>query len=158
MTSSTFLQLCLVGHVAGFTIMAGTVFADFSILRRLNKYLVSDKRKALSILEGSAGLPALIGIGAALLVASGIGMVFLFKGAVTGAPWFRIKMLLVLAVILNGTVMARPAVQKLRKLLLQDAAGNDHQVDAQKKRIRTIYVLQILFFLIIFILSIFKFS
>ena len=102
MTSLTLLHLLLTLHIAGFTTMAGTVIADFSVNRRLNKYLTSDKLKALSILEGTARFPALIGVGVALLISTGIGMVIVYKGAVAGMLWFRIKMILVLLALIIG--------------------------------------------------------
>ena len=44
MTSLNFLQLLLVLHITGFTMMAGTVLADFAIFRRLSRYLIADKQ------------------------------------------------------------------------------------------------------------------
>jgi hypothetical protein len=71
MTSPTFLQLDLILHITGFTMMAGT------------------------ILETTAGFGRLIGIGAALL-----------------------KMVLVLLVILNGTLVLQRGSSRLKQPLL----------------------------------------
>ena len=49
MTSPTFLQLDLVLHITGFTMMAGTILADFAVSRRLDKYILSDKAKAITV-------------------------------------------------------------------------------------------------------------
>src|SRR5256885_8841455 len=107
MTSLTLLQLFLVLHIVGFTTMAGTVLVDFSINRRLNRYLTSDKPKALSILESTAMFPALIGIGVGLLIFTGVGMVIILKGSVASMLWFRIKMILVVLVMINGAGIMR---------------------------------------------------
>ncbi|HMH20345.1 MAG TPA: hypothetical protein VK563_01145 [Puia sp.] len=157
MSSQTILQLCLVAHISGFTIMAGTVIADFSVIRRMKKYLFTDKPKALAILEGSAAFPALIGAGAALLITTGLGMAFIFKAAVTSMLWFRIKMVLVLLVLINGIAIARPTLIKLRGLLAQTPAAGDRPIEGIIGRLRIIYVAQLIMFLTIFVLSVFRF-
>jgi NADH:ubiquinone oxidoreductase subunit 6 (subunit J) len=136
--------------------MAGSVLADFSIYRRLNKYLIADKQKAVTILEGPAKLPVLIGVGAALLILTGVGMVSIFRESVTSMLWFRVKMILVLLVLLNGIVLARPGAVKLRATLLQNAAQDNRRIEGLGKNLRTIYVLQLVLFLSIFILSVFR--
>ena len=157
MTQQAFLQLCLVLHITGFTMMAGTAIADFTIFRRVGKYLTVDKQKALTILEGSAGLMLLIMAGAALLVLSGIGMVFIFKGTVAAMLWFRIKMVVVVSVLILGAGVARPAAMKLREALRQNTAGSNDNITSLGKRLRTIGILQITLFLLVFVLSIYRF-
>ncbi len=117
MTFQSLLNLYLVLHITGLTIMAGAVLADFSLSARINKYLSTDKRRALILLEASAGLAPLIGAGALLLILTGTGMVVELKSAVTQALWFRVKMPLVVLVVLNGTVVARPPTLRLQLLL-----------------------------------------
>ena len=164
----TLLNLYLLLHITGFTIMAGAVLADFSLSTRVNRYLSTDKGRALILLEASAGLAPLIGAGALLLILTGTGMVIELKSAVTQAMWFRIKMPLVLLVVLNGTVMARPATLRLKKLLLDLPESGDRQpsgsstpatagIGQLRNRRTAIYILQLLLFVAIFILSIFKF-
>jgi hypothetical protein len=64
--------------------------------------------------------------------------------------------------VLNGTVMARPAAMKLRRLLLQDSdllqnSNNRDSILQCQSRLRIIYVVQMILFLAIFVLSVFKF-
>jgi hypothetical protein len=156
MTSQTLLQLFLVLHLVGFTTMAGTVLADFSINRRLNKYLLSDKSKALSILEGTALFPALIGIGVGLLISTGIGMVVIFKGAFAGMLWFRIKMILVVLVMINGAGIMRKNGVNLKLLLTENTGNNNGRILALKSRMTVAHSIQLILFLSIFILSVFR--
>jgi hypothetical protein len=157
MTSPTFLQLDLILHITGFTMMAGTILADFVISRRLDKYLLSDKPKAITILETTAGFGRLIGIGAALLILTGIGMVIIFKGAIAQMLWFKIKMVLVLLVILNGTLVLQRGSNRLKQLLLADDPRSNTRISALKTRLTTFHSLELLLFLLIFILSILRF-
>jgi hypothetical protein len=153
----TTLPFYLVVHLVGFTMMAGAVLADFSINARLNKYLFTDKGRALVLLEGSLGLPRLIGFGAALLVLTGTAMTILLKDAVLQTIWFRIKMPLVLLIILDGVALARPNALKLRRLLIEDNLAGNIRIGRIRNRLRAIYILQLVLFAIVFVLSIFKF-
>jgi hypothetical protein len=149
------LHWYLVLHITGFTLMAGTIAADFAINRRLGKYLLTDKRKAMSMLEGGAGFPALIGLGGLLLLTTGIGMVILFKGAVARMLWFRIKMILVVLVILNGSLVLRRQGSRLKMLLAENGANN--QILALSRTMSVFHVIELLLFLVIFFLSVFQF-
>ena len=149
------LHWYLVLHITGFTLMAGTIAADFAINRRLGKYLLTDKSKAMSMLEGAAGFPALIGLGGLLLLTTGIGMVILFKGAVARMLWFRIKMILVVLVILNGSLVLRRQAGRLKVLLADNGANN--QILSLSRTMSVFHVIELLLFLIIFFLSVFQF-
>ena len=157
MNSQTLLNLALIIHISGFTIMAGTVVADFAISRRLSKLILSDKQKAITVLDTTAGLGRLIGIGGALLLITGIGMVIIFKGTVAQMLWFKIKMVLVLLVVINGIVVLRRGTNQLRSLLEPGSTGNNSRITSLKGRLNAFHVLEILLFLTIFILSVIRF-
>jgi hypothetical protein len=157
MTSPTFLQLDLILHITGFTIMGGTILADFVISRRLDKYILSDRPKAITILETTAALGRLIGIGAALLILTGIGMVIIYKGTIAQMLWFKIKMVLVLLVILNGTLVLQRGGKTLRTLLVSNDAGTNDRISTLKARLTIFHSLELLLIFIIFVLSILRF-
>jgi hypothetical protein len=160
MTFQTTLASLLVLHVIGVVMMAGAVLADFSLQTKFHKYLLTDRARALTLLEGSAALLPLIGGGALLLIGSGTAMAIQLKSAVTQMLWFRVKMPLVILLVLNGSVLARRLGTQLNKLLsVAETAtgGNTNRIVAVRSRLRLVYVVQLLLFLSIFILSIFKF-
>jgi len=157
MTSQTILQLLLTLHITGFTMMAGPIIADFSVRRRLNRYLAGDKPRAMAMLDTTAGFPRLIGIGALLLVTTGIGMVVLLKGVVVQMLWFRIKMILVVLVGVNGSVVPRQNAAKLKLLLAENAPASDDRIGVLKDRMSLFHTIQFLLFLTIFVLSVFRF-
>jgi hypothetical protein len=157
MNSLTLLNVLLVLHVVGFTTMAGTVLADFTINRRSNKYLTSDKPKALSILEGTDLFPRLVGMGVGLLAITGICMVIILKGAVTSMLWFRIKMILVLLLVINGTGPMRKNAVNLKLLLSDNTGNNNGRILALKSRMTVFHSIQMILFLAIFVLSVFRF-
>lgn len=157
MTTQHWLNFYLVLHITGFTLMAGTIIADFSIGMRLNKYLLSDKHKAATMLEGAAGFPRLIGLGALLLLVTGIAMVILFKGVVAKMLWFKIKMVLVVLVALNGALVLRRQEWKLKDLLLENSNGLNNSILALKRNMSIFHLIEIALFLVIFLLSVFQF-
>ena len=149
------LHWYLVLHITGFTMMAGAIVADFAINRRLGKYLINDKMKAATMLESLAAFPVLIGVGAFLLLATGIGMVIVFKGVVARMLWFRIKMILVVLVALNGALILRRQSDRLKGLLAEGRANS--QILALNRTRSVFHVIELLLFLAIFILSVFQF-
>lgn len=151
------LHWYLVLHITGFTLMAGTIAADFAINRRLGKYLLTDKLKALSMLESGAAFPRLIGIGGVLLLVTGIGMVIVLKGVVAQMLWFRIKMILVVLVVLNGSFILRRQAGRLRVLLAENGNGANNQILALSRNMSVFHVIELLLFLVIFFLSVFQF-
>lgn len=155
MNPGTLLHVYLVLHITGFTIMAGTVLTSYFLNKRLGRYLASNSQAALGMLESAQGLLILISVGAIVLVLTGIGLVSLFRESVTSMLWFRIKMILVLLVIINGIALARPAVIRLKKMLTDHAMSGS--MEAVKNRLSNIYLLQLILFLIIFVLSVFQF-
>jgi hypothetical protein len=157
MNSPNLFHLYLVLHVIGFTIMAGVTVAQFSVFARLNKALINNKQKALSILESTGGFARLMGIGAFLLILTGIAMVIYLHDGTDKMLWFRIKMPLVLLILLNGALFARPNANKMKKLLEENSSENDGLLDILKNRLSLFNVSQLLIFLTIFILSVFQF-
>ena len=122
MNTPTFLNLDLVLHITGFTMMAGTILADFAINRRVNRFLLSDKQRAVSIMDVAAGFPRLIGIGAALLIVTGFAQSFcMVPMAVillrTADPAFRgrvmgVRMLAVYGLPL-GLLLSGPLIERI---------------------------------------------
>lgn len=156
MSSYILLKISLLLHIIGIVIMAGTTFADYFTFRQMLKYLRQDAQKAIAVNVATARFSMLMGLGLALLILSGILMVAVYGHAFTTQVWFRVKMGIVLLILLNGLVIARPSMTKLRKLL--PAAEDSHEVSVLKKRISIFHITQLLLFIIVFVLSVFRFS
>lgn len=155
MNSQTLLQLLLVLHITGFATLTGIVAADTAIYGRLRKYLIADKNRALTMLDSSASFAMVIRISAIVLIASGIGMVSLAPGF-SGMLWFKIKMVLVLGIIINGAVVGQRLMNRL-KSMLNSTITNNVEIEALKSRLSLMYTVQLLLFVVVFTLSVFKF-
>jgi len=153
-------HIALVTHIIGITMAAGAALSSYIITRQFWKQYALDKRKALNVQETMAGFRLLPRIGILLLVLSGVSMMALTKGIFGEQIWFRIKFGLVLLIIAHGIVMGRRQVTNLKKFLARESIGE--QVDAQLLKIKTglnrFHVIQISLFIIIFVLSVFKFN
>jgi uncharacterized membrane protein len=158
MNSSMLFPTCLTLHLIALTLMAGTTLVDYITFKTFWKFYYSDKEKANGILQASAVFSRLIGIGAALLIITGIGMMALTNGVFGEQLWFRIKFGLVLLLILNGVFVGRRLGVKIRKLVLLDGPEISIQINALKSNLNRFHIIQLSIFCLIIFLSAFKFN
>ena len=144
--------LCLLAHIIGLTLAAGTSVISFVVNRRFWKFYGTEKARALTLMELGARLPSVIGIGIGLLLLSGFYMIYLAKGAFTGQLWLRIKIVLVLIVIVNSFV-----AKALRKQVKAMVAA-EGTIGGLKQKETALYLVQLILFLTIFVLGVFKFT
>ena len=150
----TFLTL----HLTALTLMAGTTLVDFMAYRSLWQIINRDKELSIGLLQLMAKLPRIIGIGAAILVLTGIGMMALTHGVFGEQLWFRIKFGLVLLLIGNGLLVGRRLGKKLRKLLADNGPVLTEQVNVIRGSLTRFHLMQLSIFFIIIFLSAFKFN
>ncbi len=150
----------LVLHIVGLSVMFGTTVVDFFCFAQFWKQYPRDKVRAAAILPILVNFRFLFAGAFILLLISGIGMVALSHGAFAEQFWFRVKMGILVLVILNGAVIGGRATRGLRKTVEADLAGAnvEQRRKALKGRIRMIHILQLLLFVTIFILSVYKFN
>jgi len=139
-------------------LMAGTTLVDFIAYRTLWQIISQKKELQAGLLNLMAKLPRIIGIGAAVLVFSGIGMMALTHGVFGEQLWFRIKFGLVVLLILNGLVIGRRLGLKLRKLLTEDGPVITAQANAVRANLSRFHIAQLSIFCGIIFLSVFKFN
>jgi len=158
MNTGNYLQSLITLHVMGLVLMAGTTIVDYTSFRTFWKLFDQEKEKLSGLLQVMSKFSRLIGIGAAVLILSGFGMMALTRGVFSGQLWFRIKFGLVIILVGNGVMVGRRQGLKFRKLM----ADNDFELSGQINRTRIalhrFYLSQLAIFLIIIILSVFKFN
>jgi hypothetical protein len=159
----TVYDTALVTHIVGITMLAGTTFIDFVTFRHFWKIFPDDKTKGFVIGDILYRLQRFMGIGMLLILASGILMMAYMHQVWGEQTWFRIKMGVLLLVIINGLAFRRTLGTKLKRLMTEIASGNTTgnvgaRLSMLKGRITIVHILQILFFITIFTLSVFKFN
>jgi uncharacterized membrane protein SirB2 len=150
----------LVLHIIGLSTMAGTALVDFVCYRKFWKLYANGKEKAAAILPVLATFRFLFAGGFILLLISGIGMVALSHGLFAEQRWFRIKMGIILLAIINGAILGGRTAMKLRRVVAADIAGTnvEESRNSLKGRLRMIQIFQLLLFVTIFVLSVYKFN
>jgi len=144
--------LCLLAHIIGLTLAAGTTVSAFILNRRFWNFYDTDKARAAMLMELGSRFPKITGMGIGLLLLSGVFFMSLTKGAFAGQLWFRIKMALVLLVIVNSFVV-KALERRVRVTTLKEGSiGNLQQ------SITVVYLVQLFLFLAIFVLGVFKFT
>ena len=151
---------CLWLHIIGISLMAGSTVVDFMLTRKFWAIYHLQPQEGILARKITARVSSLIMAGIIIILISGIGMMVATRGVFGSMLWFRIKMILVLVVIANGIVMGRRLGLQLKKVLVP--AG--HQLPDElslmplRKGLNRFHISQLILFLIIFLLSTFKFN
>lgn len=156
MSFSPYKTLLLV-HIIGITIMAGATFVDFGLLKRLLTYVRDDNHRANFLSAVFNGLQKFMGIGMLVILISGVGMMAYMHMVWGQQTWFRIKMVILLFIIINGLGFRRFLGAKLLKLIANGQA-RDLELIALERRMYIVQYFQMLLFVVIFCLSVFKFN
>jgi uncharacterized membrane protein SirB2 len=154
MNTGTYLLLLLTFHLTGLVIMAGTTIVDYVVFRAFLK--LPDGLRQVALV--TAKFSRLIGIGAALLILTGFGMMFLTHGAFGEQVWFRIKFALVLILIANALIVGRRQGSKFRGLMADYSSAQRPNFLALAKTLNRFYLAQLTIFSVIVFLSVFKFN
>ena len=160
MQTTTALQLCLVLHLTGLVLMAGMSVADAITWRSFWKEHVLNKQQAMKLLDATAVYQKVLAFGAALLLITGVGMMYFTHGVFGEQLWMRIKISIVVLIIINGPVIGRIQGAKLKKALVEGAqqANLNPQINILRNRVNVLSVLNIIFLITIIVLSVFKFN
>jgi uncharacterized membrane protein len=140
--------------------MAGMSIADFITQKIFWKQYAVNRQEGLSIFNAAAGFQSFLAIGAVLLLITGVGMMALTHGVFGEQLWMKIKIGLVVLIIVNGPIVGRMQVQKLKHLLMGEnqSPGVLARIMEMKRRINLISVLNLMFLASIVVLSVCKFN
>jgi len=158
--SQSIYHLALVFHIIGITVMAGTTFIDFVTFRFFNKSFGADKAKDAVIAGYLYKLQQFMGIGMLVILLSGVAMMVKLHELWGAQTWFRIKMGILLLIIVNGLGLRRRVGTQLKKILATDVSMNIpvEKLAVIKNRLTTIQTVQMLLFVIVYTLSVYKFN
>jgi len=164
MVDYVFLKSGLVLHFIGIVLMVGFTFASLVTYNQIWKFLPANRTSAVTIVNTSVRFQFWQMLGGILIVTGGIMMMMIYQDAIMQAFWFKIKMVALAAIILNFVIIGRPSLSKLKLLLNDSAGGYDNlsfdlsRLHVLKMRVLLFFFLQLLLFLIIFILAAFRFN
>src|ERR1700761_9516602 len=158
MNSQLLFPAFLTLHLTALTLMAGTTLVDYLSYASFWKLYEKERERSLGLLQLMAKFSRIIGIGAATLILTGIGMMVLTNGVFGEQLWFRIKFGLVILLILNGLLVGRQQGVKLRKLIDDGSIDMTAQITNIKANLKKFRLIQLCIFFLIILLSAFKFN
>jgi uncharacterized membrane protein SirB2 len=145
-------------HLAGLTLLAGTNVVEYVAFRSIFKTWQTDQKAAIHQINMLSKLPVLLIIGGILLLLSGAGFVIITHDAFGSQLWFKIKMLFVLVLIVNGFLMGRRNEIRLKEsLTIGDAFNAQEAAEAIRGMIR-FYLIQLCLFFMVVLMAVFKFN
>jgi hypothetical protein len=158
--SAAVYQMALVAHVVGITIMAGTTFIDFITFRTFLKAYRTERANARLLESYLYRLQRFLGIGMLIILASGVLMMVRLHEVWGAQLWFRIKMGILILIIINGLGLRRFLGSRLKKLLSREISGDPavEELSGIKWGFSVVQVIQMLLFVTIYTLSVFKFN
>ena len=153
------LQTGLLLHLIGLTLLVGATLSSYIVQRQFRKEY-KDQQKGLALMHSSKKLRHLAAIGLGLQVVSGVMMLAATGGGYGQQLWFKIKMVLVLLIIAVTIAWHRSLQNRLHQLVLNDEmnAHKNQQIEKIAVRINYAQLSLLAFFIIIFILSVFRFT
>jgi hypothetical protein len=165
----TLYHIALITHIVGITLMAGTTLVEYFLSKHFWKLYASDRSTAIASNEDGFNFHLLIDIGVIFLILSGVAMLVIFQGVCAKQIWFQIKIGLIIIIAINGSVVGKRQDKKLKQLMSleklnfrqDDSLGQENRKEdlmRVKHRLDLFYISQLLMFLIIFTLSVFKFN
>jgi len=158
--STMVYNIALVLHIVGITIMAGTTFIDFMTFKTFWNVFKVDRAKSIVLENYLYKLQRFMGLGMLVILVSGFTMMIKLHEVWGAQTWFRIKMGILLLIIINGLALRRSLGRKIKKALTQDlpTSSDAKRFAGIKRNLTTVQVIQMLLFIIIYSLSVFKFN
>ncbi|WPU97813.1 hypothetical protein SNE26_17435 [Mucilaginibacter sp. cycad4] len=158
MNTSFFYQTFLTIHLSALAVMAGSTLINYLGFQTLWKLLPQDAIRAEGVLLFLSRFGRVIGIGAAVLIISGLGMMVLTKGVYGEQLWFRIKFAIVVFIVANVFVYRRRIAFKLQRLVDIDRAVLTGDLSYYRTQTRNFHILHFILFFVIITISVFKFN
>ncbi|HEY9009019.1 MAG TPA: hypothetical protein VIM75_22945 [Ohtaekwangia sp.] len=154
-----YYQLSKVAHFIGLTMLVGTTVVDFFIAKQFWKMLAIDRSKSIAIQDVVSKFGILFAIGGSTIIISGVIMLGVTHWSFTEQIWFQIKFMLAIMIILNGNLYGKRQSNTLRKIL-QEAPSAQAETELMniKRNLSVYYLSQMVLFVTIFTLSVFKFN
>jgi len=152
MNTYTLIKIGLFLHLTGITMMVGATFAGMSANLRFRKLLFIEKEKAFLMLKATDRYPVLQAAGAILILLGGVIMMIGYHGVIMQLLWFKIKLVVIALILLNQLLFGVSLTRKLRR------ESDSTTIDATMKKLTIFNGAQIALFLLIFLLSSFRFS
>lgn len=146
-------------HIIGITCIAGGSIGGLVLENQIWKHIADAPEKVQVLGPLMSKYPVIIQAGTLLMLFSGLIMLGALGWTVAGQWWFIIKMLLVVALVLNGMLVAKPNGLKIRMLVPELIKGKSvgNELKVVRKRMMLFHITELAMLLIVYLLAIFRF-
>lgn len=158
-TTKTYLaiRVILALHIMGIILMAGTTIIDYLTFTMFREFAdKGDMQSSFGLLPLMAKYGALVRAGAVIIILTGIVMFILKKGVLWQQMRFRIKMVLVILLSLNGLLTGNKQGIKLREAITANAADFMQHTADIREALDRFYLMQLVLFFLIILISMVK--
>lgn len=144
-------------HVAGFILGVGVVLSTTIAFNHFWALYYTNKEQGISSFRAFSNIQKFGMLGLLLVLLGGFGMLIITEWLLWESLWFKVKMALVAAMLLNGFTLGRTSTLQLQDFVRKQSGDVEHARRLQAK-IRTFQILQIGIFVAIILLSVFRFD
>lgn len=149
-------ELLLIAHLSGLVLMAGTTVTEFVAFRILTVQFKVNKQVPGSIIKLMSRLTAILTAGGILLTISGIGLTWITASIFLHQLWLQLKLSLIVVLALNGMLVGGRQMKHLKNSWFTNSIDNSEEISRRVIKINIFYSMQLLLFLAIVILAVFK--
>jgi hypothetical protein len=138
--------------------MVGTIVASFVTFRAfVNRFNIKSE-SSTGLLQLLSNLAPIKGIGGILLILSGTGFMFITRGVFMHMLWLQLKLFLILLLLLNEILIEKKQLKKLKTAFFENNPDSSTVIKMTIPKITMFYTIQLLLFLGIIVLAVFKFN
>ena len=149
-------QLLIIMHLSGLTLMAGTTVAAFVTFRVFRNRFNIKSEGSSGLLQLLSNLAPIKGIGGILLILSGIGLMFITGWVFLHMLWLQLKLFLIVLLPLNEILIGNKQLKKLKTAFFENNPDSATVIKMTVPKIAIFYTIQLLLFLGIIVLAVFK--
>ncbi|MCD9019938.1 hypothetical protein [Parachryseolinea silvisoli] len=145
-------------HIVGISVAAGTSLIDLILLQYFWNIYRFRIQEGVVIERLVGRLQRVAAVGLMLIVLSGVTMMFYLHTVWGPQLWFRIKMGVLLLIIINGLSFRRVLGKRIHARVMQESTVRWTQQGSLRSGVTVVQLMQLVFFLVIFVLSVFRFN
>ncbi|MEO9005415.1 MAG: hypothetical protein ABI288_11795 [Ginsengibacter sp.] len=155
---SYLFPIALFIHIIGITFIAGGSIGGLLLEKYIWKSIRESPEKVPVFGPLMVQYPAIIQVGTLLMLISGLMMLDALGWVVAGQWWFIVKMILVVALVLNGMLIAKPNSNRLLILVPRLVNGENVKVEIAKvkKNMTWFHISELSMLVVVYLLAIFR--
>jgi hypothetical protein len=155
----TLYQTLKILHILAFIIGIGVTFANLIAYSQLFKVYEQDRSRGVAVFNIIQVFFKAGGFSMIVLILAGLGMLAIADWSYTQILWFQIKLGLIVLIFVNGLTLGRTSAGKVHALIQdKNSTPNPVELASIQSRTRRFFTLQLLIFLAIVIVSVFRFT